>query len=68
MIFQLAKFGFMIWGIYRGFWVVRKLYGWCARKLAERRAENEFIGRLAAQIRCDRETGGEFLRSTPSRS
>lgn len=47
----LIEFCFALWGLYRGFWVVRKVYRWCARKLAEHRAEQIYINQMAAYVR-----------------
>jgi hypothetical protein len=66
MIFQLAKLGFTIWGIYKGFWVLRKVWNWLALKIENYRAEQNYLNMLAGQIRYNREeTGSEFLRSVP---
>lgn len=65
MIFQLAKLGFTIWGIYKGVWVLRKVWTWCERRWRNYRAEQAYVNGLAGQMRYDRENaGGEFLRST----
>lgn len=65
MIFTLAKLGFMIWGIYKGVWVLRRVWNWFERRWRNYRAEQTYLNTLAGQIRADRENaGGEFLRST----
>lgn len=67
MIFQLAKLGFMIWGIYKGVWVLRRVWNWLSLKWRNYRAEQTYLNMLAGQIRSDREdAGGEFLKSRPS--
>jgi hypothetical protein len=66
MIFQLAKLGFMIWGIYKGLWVLRKVWNWLSLKIQNYCAEQTYLNMLAGQIRYNREeTGSEFLRSVP---
>lgn len=55
MIFQLAKIGFTIWGIYKGVWVLRKVWIWCELRWKNYRAEQAYLNRLTWQIKLERE-------------
>jgi hypothetical protein len=54
---DLAAVGFVLWGIYKGFWVCRKVYKWFRFKYQAWEAEENFVNGLAAQIRYEREHG-----------
>jgi hypothetical protein len=66
ILMRLASIGFVLWGLYRGFWVLRKVWIWARTRYQAFKAERTFVNMLADQIRYD-EKGGEFLRSTPPR-
>ena len=53
----LAIFGFTLWGIYKGFWVVRKVWKYLKFKYDCWAFEQDFVNNLAAQIRYEREHG-----------
>ena len=55
MFQKLAMIGFTLWGIYKGYWVCRKVYKWLRFKYQCWEAEENFVNGLAAQIRAERE-------------
>ena len=57
LIRDLAAIGFTLWGIYKGFWVIRKVWKWIYFKYECWLFEDRFVNGLAAQIRYEREHG-----------
>jgi len=55
VILGLAKLGFTIWGIYKGVWVLRRVWTWCEQKFTAWKAERAYINGMAAYIRLERE-------------
>ena len=51
LLVDLAAFGFTIWGIYKGFWVLRKIWRACSLWCAQKRFEREYISKLSAEYR-----------------
>jgi hypothetical protein len=54
---------FLIWVLYKLFRVVSRFYKIAKKKLAARRAEQNYVSGLAWQIRLDQEGDAPWLRS-----
>lgn len=54
MFERLALAGFTLWGIYKGYWVLRKVWEWIYFKYECWLFEENYVNGLAAQIRAER--------------